>query len=55
MSLNRKDYLCQVTVIEGRELCGENPNVSCNPFVKVTCGKAPSQATTTEDNTNNPS
>lgn len=55
MSLLKKDYLCQVTIVEGRELAGTDPSGTCDPFVKVTCGNAPAQATTTEDETNNPS
>lgn len=55
MSLQRKEYLCQVTIVEGRELSGTDPSGSCDPFVKVTCGNAQAQATTTEDQTNNPS
>ena len=54
MSIARKDYLCQVTIVEGRELAGADPSGTSDPFVKVTCGNAPPQATTTEDETNNP-
>ena len=54
MSIARKDYLCQVTIVEGRELTGVDPSGTCDPFIKVSCGDSPPQATTTEDQTNNP-
>lgn len=55
MSLERKEYLCQVTIVEGRELSGTDSSGTCDPFVRVTCGNADPQATTTESETNNPS
>jgi C2 domain len=55
MSLLKKEYLCQVTIVEGRELASTDGTGSCDPFVKVTCGNAASQATTTIDGTNSPS
>jgi hypothetical protein len=54
MSTNKKEYLCQVTVIEARELSMEDPTETCDPFVKVTCGNLPSQATTCEEANTNP-
>jgi hypothetical protein len=55
MSLHRKEYLCQVTIVEGREFAGTDDSGTCDPYVKVTCGNAEPQATTTESETNNPS
>ena len=55
MSLQRKEYLCQVTIVEARELAGTDDSGTCDPFVRVTCGNAEPQATTTESETNNPS
>ncbi|CAG9335811.1 unnamed protein product [Blepharisma stoltei] len=53
MSSIKKEYLCQVTIIEARDLAGINSEGSCDPFIRVTCGNAGSQATTAnEDNTN---
>ena len=55
MSLFRKDYLCQVTIVEGRELVSLDASGTCDPFIKVSCGKAPPQATTTEFEKKHPS
>lgn len=54
MSTNKKEYLCQVTIIEARELTTEDPTETCDPFVKVTCGNLLSQATTCEESSTNP-
>lgn len=54
MTTIRKEYLCQVTIIEARDLVGLDSSGSCDPFIKVTCGNAGSQATTCEESTTNP-
>lgn len=54
MSVHRKEYLCQVTVIEARHLTPPDPAGSCDPFVRITCGNLPSQATSCETGSTNP-
>ena len=39
----RKEYLVQVTIIEGRQLKGVQ--TTCNPFVKITVANLPPQVT----------
>jgi hypothetical protein len=54
MSTIKKEYLCQVTVIEARELSRSDMATACDPFVRVTCGDLEPQATTCETSTTNP-
>ena len=54
MSSLKKEYLCQVTIIEARDLAATDPNGSCDPFIKVRCGNSGVQATTCEESTNSP-
>jgi Ca2+-dependent lipid-binding protein len=41
----KKEYLCQVTIIEARNLKSKNKSGLCNPFVKITVADKPSQVT----------
>lgn len=54
MSLAREEYLCQITIVEARHLASEEASGSVDPFVKITCGNLPPQATTCETATTNP-
>ena len=46
--------MCQITIVEARHLISEESSGTVDPFVKITCGNAPPQATTCETATTNP-
>lgn len=43
-----------MTIIEARNLQTTDTSGTCDPFVRITCGNLPAQATTCEDSTNSP-
>lgn len=42
---SKKEYLCEVTIIEARNLKTTNPSGFCNPFVKITVADKQPQIT----------
>jgi len=52
--MDTKEYLCQVTIIEARDLAACDSSGLCDPFVKIRCGYSEEQATTAEDQTTTP-
>eukprot|EP01022_Parablepharisma_sp_SALTPOND_P029649 TRINITY_DN742_c1_g1_i1.p2 TRINITY_DN742_c1_g1~~TRINITY_DN742_c1_g1_i1.p2 ORF type:complete len:1121 (-),score=124.91 TRINITY_DN742_c1_g1_i1:15245-18607(-) len=48
----RKEYLVQVTVIEGRYLKGLDSGGTSDPYIKITCGNLEPQVTVPKEKTN---
>ena len=48
----KKEYLVQVTVVEGRYLKGKDASGTSDPYVKIRCGNTEPQITTTKESTN---
>ncbi len=51
-SKEKKEYLCQVTIVEARSLSAKDASGTSDPFVKITVANLPTQVTTTKPGAN---